>query len=259
MQAGAQPAESVEEARALDLLQQPLAWPLIKRRRVGERMADRFALFDYLYRKDQFFVLVAHDFQPDRLSGWVTERNAFQNTYARPIREARDSELDDKTADAIKTDVMPQFNLRNIGRYEKAVDTEARLPFELTRGIGGETGRELDEVRKARLEPPAPVQIWSVDYTRRLRAQLRRLVLEDPWEMKYGPEATSVHSGLGRTYVVDGTHPDDVPGADFAPTLIARPRQWLQPPKGTPLEERPFDIAVDAALMDDKTGEKFEL
>ncbi len=254
------PAEpDVEEARARDLLGQPLAWSLVKHKRVGERMAGRFVLFDYLYRKDGFFVLVAHDFQPDRLSAWVTERNAFQNTYARPIREARDSELDDKTADAIKTDVMPQFSLRNIGRYEKAVDTEARLPFELTRGIGGETGRELDEVRQARWQPVAPIQVWSVDYTRRLRAQLRRLVLEDPWDMKYGPEATSVHSGIGRSYVVEGTHPDDMPGADFAPTLIARPRQWIPPPKGTPMEERPFDIVVDSARMDDKIGEKFEL
>ncbi|MBM4342464.1 MAG: hypothetical protein FJ100_03690 [Deltaproteobacteria bacterium] len=255
----AQTDAPVDEARARDLLAQPLAWPLVKRRRAGEKWAQRFGLFDYLYRKDGFLIWVAHDFQPDRLSAWVTERNAFQNTYARPIREARDSELDDKTADAIRTDVMPQFNLRNIGRYEKPVDVEARLPFELKRGLGGESGRELDEVRAARLQPPAPIQIWSVDYTRRLRAQLRRLVQEDPWDMKYGPEATSVHNGLGRNFVVDGTHPDDQPGADFAPALIARPRNWLAPPPGTPIDERPFDISVDAARMDDKTGDKFEL
>ena len=255
----AQP-DNEQEARAIDLLGQPFAWPLARRPALARRQGGkRFALFDYLYQKDHFFVMVAHNFVADRLSAWVQRRNSFSNTYARPIREARDSELDDKTADRIKTDVMPQFNLRNIGRYEMAVDLESPLPWRRRQGIGGEFGKELTEVRQARLNPPQPLQIWSVNYTKRLREQLRRLLLEDPWELKYGPEATSVHSGLGRTYIVAGTHPDDEPGADFSPVLIARPTEWIAPPKGTPMEERPFDIAVDAARLDDKTGDKFEL
>ena len=253
-------ASEPQEATAGQLLQQPLAWPLAKRldkRRL--KTGKRFKLFDYLYQKDQFFVMNAHDFQPDRLSAWVVKRNNFEQTYARPIREMRDSELNDKTGEAIKADVMPQFNLRNIGRYEMFVDVEGGLPWQHTHGLGGQLGDELDQVRNYRHEPPPPLQIWSVDYTTRLREQLRRLLIEDPWEMKYGPEATSVHDGLGRKYIVEGTHPDDLPGADFAPTLIARPEVWQEPPKGEKREERPFDIAVDAARLDDKVGGKFEL
>lgn len=242
----------MDEARAIDLLRQPLAWPLAKRlARKQRRTARCFGLYDYLYRKDRFFVMQAHDFQPDRISAWVVDRHAFTETYARPIREKRDSELDDKTLDAIQHDVMPQFTLRNIGRYEMAVDIEAGLPWQHQDGIGGEIDNpELAQARHARLPEIEPVQIWSADYMARMRAQLRRLVLEDPWALKYGPEATSVHSGPGRTYVAEGTHPDDLPGADFSPRLIPRPAEWVETPKGEHHVERPYDIVSDARRID---------
>lgn len=256
----------MEEARAIDLLHQPLAWPLARRLdRRNRRVQKRFLMFDYLYRKDTFAVMVAHDFQPDRLSGWVTERNNFEQTYARPIREARDSELNDKTADAIAHDTMPQFNLRNIGRYEMAIDLNDPMPWQRQAGIGGEIDNDdLAEARRAQVPPVEPLQIWTVDYVSRLRAQLRRLVVEDPWDLKYGPEATSVHNGLGRNFVVEGTHPDDMPGADFAPKLIARPKEWQATPKGEDAQERPYDIAADAQRLDEgksggDMGRRFEL
>ena len=250
----------MEEARAIDLIRQPLAWPLAKRlaKKQG-RNHKRFKLFDYLYRKDQFFVMVAHEFQPDRISSWVVERNQFTETYARPMREKRDSELDDKTLDAIQHDVMPQFNLRNIGRYEMAVDIEAGLPWERQDGVGGEIDNaELAAARRPQVPEIEPVQIWSANYMGRMRAQIRRLVLEDPWELKYGPEATSVHNGLSRNYIVEGTHPDDMPGADFSPRLIARPREWVETPKGEHHVERPYDIVTDARRIDQgKSGDDF--
>ncbi len=256
----------MEEARALDLIHQPLAWPLAKRlAKHIPKNSKRFAMFDYLYRKDHFAVMVAHTFEPDRLSAWVTERNKFEQTYARPIREARDSELNDKTAESIAHNTMPQFSLRNIGRYEMAVDLADPLPWQRLAGIGGEINNDgLAEARRAEVPPVEPVQIWSVDYVKRMRAQLRRLVLEDPWDLKYGPEATSVHNGLGRNFIVEGTHPDDQPGADFAPKLIARPKEWQATPKGEAAQERPFDIAVDAHRLDEgKSGgdmrRRFEL
>ena len=249
-----------EEARGTDLLPVALAWPLCKRlAKASAKIARRFKLVDYLAHKDTFTCFAAHDFKPDTISAWVTERSKFTETYARPIRVARDSELNDKTADSLAHDVMPQFNLRNIGRYEMAVDVEGGLPWQRQKGVGGDIHKSLVEVRSAKLQRPEPIQIWTVDYVTRLRAQLRRLVIEDPWEMKYGPEATSVHNGLGRNYIVDGTHPDDQADADFAPTLIARPLNWQATPKGQEREERPFDIAVDAARLTDKTGSNFEL
>lgn len=256
-----QPASQPEaafEAQAHHLLKQPLAWPLAKKlgKRNG-RWRKRFGLYDYLFRKDGFATFAAHDFQPDRISAWVVERSQFQETYARPRREMRDSELNDTTTDAL-SEPMPQFNLRNIGRYEMHVDVEGGLQWDKLRGIGGEINNsDLDEIRRARLPEVEPVQIWSANYVARLRGQLRRLLIEDPWEMKYGPEATSVHNGNTRNFIVEGTHPDDQPGADFSPKLIPRPKEWAAVPKGES-SEQPYDIVHDA-LRYAQTPGKFEL
>lgn len=264
MSAEAQPHgrdAEVEEARGQHLLGQPLAWPLAKKlgKRQG-RYRKRFALFDYLYRKDRFATFAAHDFQPDRISAWVVERSQFQETYARPRREMRDSELDDKTSEALQNDVMPQFNLRNIGRYEMHVDVEGGLQWDKQKGLGGEIDNaELEQARRPQLPAIEPVQIWTSRYVTRLRQQLRRLLIEDPWEMKYGPEATSSHSGNARGFIVDGTHPDDLPGADFSPKLIPRPKEWVATPKGEEGgEARPYDIVHDALRFVQEPG-KFEL
>lgn len=253
------PPDALGEAQAHHLLQQPLAWPMAKRlgKREG-RYRKRFQLYDYLFRKDAFSVFAAHDFQPDRISEWVVGRSQFQETYARPRREMRDSELDDKTTDALENP-MPQFNLRNIGRYEMHVDVEGGLQWNRQRGIGGEIDNaDLEEIRQAKLPEVEPLQIWSTDYVARLRAQLRRLLLEDPWEMKYGPEATSTHNGNVRNFIVDGTHPDDQPGADFSPKLIPRPKEWAAAPKGEATADQPYDIVHDAMRYVQTPG-KFEL
>lgn len=251
------------EAKARDLLAQPLAWPLRRRlERHAGYVARRFVLHDRLRRKERG-VFQVHAFAPDRLSAWVEQRSAFEQTYARPVREARDSELDDRTADAIQNDRVPQFTLRNIGRYEWPTDPDEPLPWQPLPTVGGDPGQPLREVRNARLPRPEPVQVWSAAFMARSRAQLRRLVLEDPWEAKYGPEATSVHDGLGRTFVVEGTHPDDLPGVEFGPALIARPAVWQGPADGEPPMERPYDPVLQARALADNRDEtdsrKFDL
>lgn len=245
----------MDEARGRDLLQQPLAWPLGQRVvRHRAYVQARFGLHDQLRRKERT-LFEAHAFKPDRLSALVERRSAFEQTYARPIRDARDSELDDRTADALQNDRVPQFILRNIGRYEWPVDPEDPLPWHPTPTIGGELGAEVRAVREARVPRPEPVQIWSSAFMARSRAQLRRLVLEDPWAAKYGPEATSVHDGLARSYIVEGTHPDDLPGVEFGPSLIPRPEVWLAPPDGELPLERPYDPVLQARVLADNRDE----
>lgn len=237
-----------DEARARDLLQVPFAWPLGRRVRRRQRFSLRKTrLVDKLSVKDHFAFFEAHDFQPDRISAWVVSRNAFEQTYARPIKVKSDLDLPDGLHDRIHNDVMPQFTLRNIGRYEMAVDVEGGLPLKRTPGVVAQDyGKEIDEVRNARIPEPEMAQVWTVDYMKRTRRQFRRLLLEDPWELRFGPEATSVHQGLGRNYIVEGTHPDDLPGADWGPKLIPIPREVVQAPQGEVLDDnlRRFDNLV---------------
>ena len=140
----------MQEAVGRDLLQQPLAWPLARRLRRRQRFStERLPLVDHSLRIDHFAYFEAHDFQPDKLSEGVAKRNEFEQTYARPMRPKTDNELPGDVLEAIQYNHMPQFNLRNIGRAERSADPEEPLPFARQKGLGGDFGAELDEVRAA--------------------------------------------------------------------------------------------------------------
>ncbi|MFZ4576994.1 MAG: hypothetical protein ACOYOB_01260 [Myxococcota bacterium] len=240
----------MDEACGRDLLQVPMAWPLSGRIVGRQRFSTRrLPLHDQLSRIDAFAVFVPHDFRADRLSETVQGRSKFEETYARPIRPKTDNELPGDVLEAIQHEHMPQYTLRNIGRYEMAVDLDDPLPFRREAGLGGSFGVELDEVRNAHIPEPQLAEIWSVAYVRRLRESTRRLVLEDPWEYRFGQEATSVFDGPRQKFIVDGTHPDDLPGADWAPTPIPMPAQWLSPPPGEAPMERPTNLVEEVAKL----------
>ena len=142
----------MQEAVGRDLLQQPLAWPLARRVRGRQRFSTaRLPLVDRSLRIDRFAYFEAHDFQPDKLSEGVAKRNEFEQTYARPMRPKTDHELPGDVLEAIQYNHMPQFNLRNIGRAERSADPEDPLPLTASKGLGGDFGKELDEVRDAQI------------------------------------------------------------------------------------------------------------
>lgn len=238
------------EATGRDLLNQPLAWPLARRLRVRQRFSTaRLPLVDHSLRIDHFAYFEAHDFQPDKLSEGVAKRNEFEQTYARPMRPKTDNELPGDVLEAIQYNHMPQFNLRNIGRAERSAEPDDPLPFARAKGLGGDFGVELDQVREAEVPKVQWAQVWSVAFVRRVRNSLRRLVVEDPWEHRFGAEATSVHSGLRHSFVVEGTHPDDMPGSWWGPEPLPAPERWLSPPPGEEPMERPMSMSDTLAAL----------
>ncbi len=246
----------MQEATAGDLLRVAMAWPLARRLRDKQRFStERLGLVDRSLRLDRFAVFAAHDFVIDRMSERVTARTKFEQTFARPIRPKTDHELPSEVADAVAHDTMPQFTLRNIGRAERNVDLDDPLPFKRKPGLHAGLSGALDEVRAAKVPKPEMAQIWSVEFVKRTRASFRRLLIEDPWELRYGPEATSVHDGIGRTYIVEGTHPDDMPGAQWGPQTIPMPPRWIGPPPGEAPMPQPRDIAEEMREIGSQTEE----
>jgi len=240
------------EAIGAELLLVPIkfAWPLARRLQQRQRFSTaRHPMYDKALRLDRFCVFEPHPFEADRLSAYVTDRSKFQETYARKIRPKTDNELPSNLLEAIQYNQMPQFILRNIGRYEKAVDLDDPLPLQRVKGLGGKLGKELDEVRTAHVPKPEMAQVWSVDYVKRMRASLRRILIEDPWEMRFGNEATSTFDGVARKFIVEGTHPDDLPDADWAPTLIPQPKEWVDAPAGEAAMHAPRSINDEIRIL----------
>ncbi len=228
------------EARGRDLLQQPLAWPLATRIRQKQRFSrDHLPLDTKKRRIDQFCVFTAHDFQPDRLGAWLETHATFKETYARGFRVKSDNEIPGDILEAIQHEHMPQFNLRNIGRAERSVELDDPLPLERRRGLGGQLGAELDEVRAAKVPKPAMAEVWSVRLMGRVRASLNRIVVEDPWELRLGPDATSGHDGRSYAFIAEGTHPHDLPDAWWGPEPVEMPEKRIAAPQG---EEDVVDV-----------------
>ncbi len=228
------------QTRARDLLAQPRAWPLA--RAIGKRQRfsrDHLPLDTRQRRIDRFCVFAAHDFQPDRLGAWLEAHATFKETYARGFRVKSDNEIPGDVLEAIQHEHMPQFNLRNIGRAERDVELDDPLPLERQRGLGGQLGAELDEVRAAKALKPAMAEVWSVRLMGRVRGSLQRILLEDPWELRLGPDATSGQDGPGYQFIAQGTHPHDLPDAWWGPQPVAMAENRIAAPPG---EEETADV-----------------
>ncbi len=237
------PVERIE-AIGSDLLQVRRAWPLLSNLAERHRFSrTRLPLLDHSLRIDKFAFFEAHDFQPDHLSASVMARATFEQTYARPIRPKTDNELPGDTLEAIEHNHMPQFTLRNIGRYEMSVDEEAGLPWRKTRGLGGKLGSELEEVRKAHVPKPRMAQIWSLQLMKKVRFSFRRILVEDPWELRLGHEVTSAHTGQRYTFIAEGTHEDDLAGVAWGPDVVPVPSVWQGPPPGEEPMPKPRSMA----------------
>lgn len=232
------------EARARDLLAVPFAWPLS--RRLARRTAfseRRLHLHDRLARKQHFTVMQPYDFQPDRLSGWVVERNSFEETFAATFRVKNDLDLPGDVLDAVQHNHNPQFSLRNIGRVERnGVDPDDPLPLERSQMQLRDADRLVAEARNPRTPDVQPVEIWSGRMMGTVRSSLRRLLLEDPWEWRFGAEVKANYNGPMYNFIVEGTHPDDLPDAWWGPDLIPVPEQWSAPPEGSRGPERALSM-----------------
>ncbi len=228
------------EARARDLLQQPLAWPLARAIRRQQRFSRAHLPLDTQKRRiDQFCVFSPHDFQADRLTAWLETHSSFKETYARGFRVKSGNEIPGDVLEAIQHEHMPQFNLRNIGRAERDVELDDPLPLQRQRGIGGQLGAELDEVRAAKVPKPQMAEVWSVRLMGRVRGSLQRILVEDPWELRLGPEATSGHEGRSYQFVAEGTHPHDLPDAWWGPEPVPMAENRIAAPPG---EEETGDV-----------------
>ena len=187
---------------------------------------SNWALLPWLERKERVAICDPNPPQADKLSEWVASRATFENTYSAEFKVKSDHDIPSKVLDAVQHNHMPQFTLRNIGRAERSVDLDDPLPFERIAGIGHHDDGLFEEVRAARLPEVEMAQVWSVAYSTRVRAQFRRLLLEDPWELKYGAEVKANHAGPLHKFVVEGTHPDDLPEADWGPQTLQPPDDW---------------------------------
>lgn len=198
-------------------------------------LADHSAwsLLPSLGRKSAFAVFQAHPFEPDKISAWVVERNSFEETFAAEFRVKNDLDLPGDVLDAVQHNHTPQFTLRNIGRVERNdVDPTDPLPLQREIADRNEAGRILDDARFPRAPEVQPVEIWSLRMMETVRTSFRRLLLEDPWEWRFGAEVKANYNGPAYNYVVEGTHPDDLPEAWWGPELIPVPETWAQPPVG---------------------------
>jgi len=199
-----------EELTGKQLRSDESAWPLLV----------------FLGRKEHVATVVPHDPRTDRISDEVVARATFDNTYSAEFKVKNDLDIPSGVLDAIAHNHMPQFNLRNIGRAERSVDLEDPLPVVRKKGISHDDDGLFDEVRNARLPKPEMAQIWTVAFSTRVRAQFRRLLLEDPWELRYGAEVKADFGGPLHRFIVEGTHPDDMPEADWGPDTLPPADDW---------------------------------
>jgi hypothetical protein len=235
---------AASEARGRDLLGVEFAWPLAHRADARARFSrDKLGLLGYLGRKDRFVFFDAYPFEPDTLSAWVVERNSHTETYAASFRVMSDHALPSEVLDAVAHNHQPQFTLRNIGRVERDdVDPDAPMPLERSSGHRTEAAELAAAARSAEIPKVEPVELWSVRFVGTVRDSFRRLLLEDPWEWRFGAEVKANYAGPSYQYVVEGTHPDDLPDAWWGPEPIPVPEEWVQPPAGTERGERALSL-----------------
>ena len=239
-----------DEAIGSELIGIEMAWPLARHiHQQQEFSTSRGALHDRLARKDRFALIEEHDFRTDRLSEAVEARSRFEETYAADIKVMSDHRIPSEVLDAHRN-ATPQFTLRNIGRMEMHIDTDDPLPMERREGITGRTAHLLEEVRQARVPEVQFAQVWSADFVGRVRDSFRRIFLEDPWTLRFGAEVRANHDGPMYTYIVDGTHPDDLADSPWGPETIDVPAKWVEPPSGTKREDRALTMQDIAGMVE---------
>lgn len=235
---------SEPEARGRDLIGVALAWPLAEHLHQSNAFGrGKLALLGYLNKKDRFARFVAHPFEPDKISAWVVGRNSHSESYAATFKVMSDHLIPSDVLDAIAHNHQPQFTLRNIGRAERDdVDPHAPMPLIRVAGRRGESNALLTEVRTARKPSVVPIELWSVRFVGAVRDSFRRLLLEDPWEWRFGAEVRANYPGPSYQYVVDGTHPGDLPDAWWGPETIPTPEVWTPAPSGEQRVERALSL-----------------
>jgi hypothetical protein len=260
MDVPAEPNQDVEaaptEATARQLLGVVQAWPLAADVR-GRQAFSRgmIPLLTRLRQKERFAFFYPHDFQPDRISEWVVKRNAHTESYAASFKVASDHSLPADVLDAVQHNHQPQFILRNIGRAERGdVDPTAPLPFDRISTDRNSAHDEVAAVRNARMPKVKEIEIWSLRMVNAVRSSFRRILIEDPWEWRYGAEVRANYPGPSYQYVVEGTHPDDLPDAWWGPEMIPIPTVWVKPPAGTEHEERAVSVHDVIRIVSRETG-----
>ena len=233
------------EPRAADLLRRREGqWPLTNQTEKYDTFAgDWLPLDGQLARRRDFQIFKAHNFEFDRLSDLIDAHTKEHETYAAEFKVMSDHDIPSDVLDACQHNHYPQFILRNIGRVEKTdCDPEDPLPMERKAGISGSSADELlDEVRSAEVPKPEMAQIWSLRFVTTVRTSLRRLLLEDPWSMRFGAEAKANYDGPVYQYIVEGTHPDDLPEAYWGPETSLGPQTRVRP-RGGAKEEQAVNI-----------------
>jgi hypothetical protein len=230
----------VEDLTGREMLVLGEAWPLLRplaaRRRFSEQ---RLPLLVRSEEIEHCTAVEPLEVAPDRLSDLVERRVRFEETYAAEIKVMSEQKIPPAVHDALRDNHMPQFTLRNIGRAERSVEPDEPLRFDHSRTTQREGWSDLEVARQTRVPRPELAEVWSTAFVARVRASFRRLLLEDPWELRYGAEVKANHPGLQHSFIIDGTHPDDMPGADWGPALIPLPAAWQSGPPGDERMERP--------------------
>jgi len=214
----------------------PLADRLIGRARHWWRLHP---MIPWLLRKETFDAYRPLEVEPDHISAWVVQRNAFEETYARPVRAMKPDEYPSDLEDRITSDLMPQFTLRNLDRAEKDVYLEDPLELRRIKGIGGEIHSALSESRDAKLAKVSFQSVWTLDLVTRLRETFRRILQEEPWELRFGREIRDTLQRPLWRYFPEGVHADDMPGVVLGPVPVPPPAEWVAAPYGEPEYERP--------------------
>lgn len=239
-----------DEAIGSELIGIEMAWPLARHIHHRQQFSTRRGtLHDRLARKDRFALIEAHDFRTDRLSESVEARSRFEETYSADIKVMSDHRIPSEVLDAHRN-ATPQFILRNVGRMEMHIDPDDPLPMARREGITGRTAHLLEEVRDARVPEVQFAQVWSADFVGRVRDSFRRILLEDPWTLRFGAEVRANHDGPMYTYIVEGTHPDDLADAPWGPETIDVPAQWVEPPQGGKREDRALTMQDIAGMVE---------
>ncbi|HAN32079.1 MAG TPA: hypothetical protein DCQ06_10820 [Myxococcales bacterium] len=233
-------------------------WPLVAL--VGQRQQFSegwLPLDSQLADRRDFTLFEAHPFEFDRLSDLIESHTQGHETYAADFKVKSDHDIPSEVLDACQHNHYPQFILRNIGRMEKTdCDPEDPLPMQRQPGVAASAADDLlDEVRRAKIPKPEMAQIWTQRFVHRVRTSLRRLLQEDPWGLRFGAEAKANYDGPVYQYIVEGTHPDDLPDSWWGPETSLGPEHRVAP-RGKKTGEQAVNIYDAIRAIQQETSDR---